>query len=147
MSEREEFVALFREIHPKFSRLFAKMLDEIDLTLPQYTLLNQLALLGSISMTEISGRLGITKPAVTNLVDRLEEKKLLERVPHPDDRRISLLNILPRGQKAVAKIQAESLEMILKAYDRFGSEEHKVISRFYATLSGTVDEFLGGAKK
>ena len=77
---REKFAALFRGIHPKFSRLYAKMLNEIGLSFPQYMLLNQLALLGAISMTEISDRLGITKPAVTNLVDRLEKKKYLRRL-------------------------------------------------------------------
>jgi len=142
MNSRKEFVTLFREIHPKFSRLYAEMLGEIDLTLPQYTLLYQLMLFGTVPMTEISSRLRITKPAVTNLVDRLEEKKFLERISHPKDRRVNLLNILPRGEKAVAKIQADSLGIILKAYDQFDSAERKIISRFYGALSKTADNFL-----
>ena len=146
MNSRAEFVKLFREIHPKFSHLYAKMLDDINLTLPQYALLNQLVLLGSVSMTEISNRLRITKPAVTNLVDRLEEKKFLRRVPHPKDRRIILLSILPKGEKAIANVQAYSLDIILKAHDRFNDAEHKIISRFYSTLSRTIDGFLTGEK-
>ena len=70
MSEREAFATRFREVQPKFSRMYAQILDRVDLTLPQYMLLFQLMLLGTVSMTEISGRLAITKPAVTNLVDR-----------------------------------------------------------------------------
>lgn len=147
MSSRQQFATIFREIHPKFSRLYAKMLHDIGLSLPQYTLLNQLSFLGSVSMTEISGRMQITKPAVTNLVDRLEEKKFLRRTPHPKDRRVILLEILPKGQKAIATLQANSLDIILKAYDQYSGEEHSIISRFYATVSAVIDEHLEGTKK
>jgi DNA-binding MarR family transcriptional regulator len=142
MNEREAFVASFRELHPKFSRMYAQMLDRVDLTLPQYTLLYQLMLSGTVSMTEISSRLKITKPAVTNLVDRLEEKKCLKRVPHTQDRRVILLEILPKGKKIITEIQGRSLGLLLKAYDQFDGKEHHVISRFYATVSKVMDDFL-----
>lgn len=146
MNTREEFAIQFREIQPKFSRIYASALHHVDLTLPQYALLNQLALLGSVSMTEISGRLRITKPAVTNLVDRLEEKKFLKRVPHPKDRRVILLHILPKGESTVSRIQAYALELLLTAYDQFDAGEHKIIGRFYAVLSKTMDGFLAREK-
>ncbi len=142
MNERETFVANFRELQPKFSRMYAQMLGRIDLTFPQYTLLYQLMLLGTVSMTEISDRLKITKPAVTNLADRLEEKKCLKRVPHAEDRRVILLEILPKGKKIIAEIQGQSLDLLLKAYDQFSEKEHKVISCFYATVSKVMDDFL-----
>lgn len=147
MDHREAFVALFREIHPKFSRLYARILGDINLTLPQYTLLNQLIFTGPVSMTEISNRLGITKPAVTNLVDHLEEKKFLRRIAHPKDRRISLLEILSKGEQVIAKVQTVSLEIILKAYDQYNNEEHQIIRRFYTTVAKVIDEFLKETKK
>ncbi len=139
MKGRETFVASFRELHPKFSRMYAQMLDRVDLTLSQYTLLYQLILLGTASMTEISDRLGITKPAVTNLVDRLEEKKCLKRIPHTEDRRVIQLQILPKGKKIITEIQGQSLGLLLKAYDQFDEKEHQIISRFYATVSKVMD--------
>ena len=142
MNERETLVARFRELHTKFSRMYTQLLARIDLTFPQYTLLYQLILLGTVSMTEISGRLEITKPAVTNLVDRLEEKKFLKRVPHVKDRRVILLEILPKGKKIITEIQGRSLDLLLKAYDQFNGKEHQVISRFYATVSKIMDDFL-----
>lgn len=121
--------------------MYAQMLNRVDLTLPQYTLLYQLMLLGTVSMTEVSDRLEITKPAVTNLVDRLEEKKCLKRTPHAEDRRVILLEILPKGKKIIAEIQGRSLDLLLKAYDQFSEKEHKVISCFYATVSKVMDDF------
>ena len=146
MHERESFVASFRELHPKFSRMYVRILGRVDLTFPQYTLLYQLMLLGTVSMTEISDRLEITKPAVTNLVDRLEEKRFLKRVPSLKDRRIIQLEILPKGKKTITEIQGQSLGLLLKAYDQFDGKEHHVISRFYATVSQVMDDFLSGFK-
>ena len=146
MNERETFAANFRELHPKFSRMYVQILTRVDLTLPQYTLLYQLLLLGTVSMTEISDRLEISKPAVTNLVDRLEEKKFLKRAPDTKDRRVILLQILPKGKKIMTEIQGQSLELLLKAYDQFNGKEHQVISCFYATVSKVMDDFLLRAK-
>ncbi|MFA5159634.1 MAG: MarR family transcriptional regulator [Candidatus Omnitrophota bacterium] len=142
MNEREAFVASFRELQPKFTRIYTQMLSRVNLTLPQFALLNQLILLGTVSMTEVSSHLKITKPAVTNLVDRLEKKKFLKRIPHAEDRRVILLEILPKGKKIIAEIRERSIELLLKAYDQFNGKEHQVISRFYATVSKVMDDFL-----
>ena len=141
MNRREIFEASFRGLHPKFSRMHVQMLNQVNLTLPQYSLLCQLMLLGTISMTEISGRLEITKPAVTNLVDRLEKKRFLRRIPDTRDRRVIQLEILPKGKKVIAEIQEQGLGVLLKAYDQFSAAEHETIGRFYAALSQVLDDF------
>jgi len=142
MSEKEEFTRSFREIQPKFSRFYARILTQADLSLPQYALLNQLTTQGTVSMTEISGKLFISKPAVTSLVDRLEKNKLLKRIGHPSDRRIFLLQILPKGERIVLKIQAQALQFLLKTLDQFNAAERRTIIRFYASLSKTMDQLL-----
>lgn len=147
MHERDDFIRTFREIQPKFSRLFARLLIRADLTLPQFALLNQLVNHGTLSMTEVSGRLGITKPAVTNLVDRLENGKCLKRLPHSKDRRVSLLEIQARGEQIVRNIQAQILPVLLKTLDQFSAQEKETIAKFYSLLSKTLDEVLGQTRK
>lgn len=143
MNEKEAFIHQFREIQPKFSRFYARILTQADLSLPQFALLSQLVNQKSVSMTEVSGKLHITKPAVTHLVDRLERNKFLKRLPHPEDRRVSLLQIQPKGEKIVRKTQGEALSFLLKALDQVSAAERKTIARFYALLSRAMDEFLG----
>ena len=146
MSEREAFATRFREVQPKFSRMYAQILDRVDLTLSQYMLLYQLMLLGTVSMTEISDRLAITKPAVTNLVDRLGGKRYLKRVPSAKDRRVIQLEILPKGKKIITEIQGKTLSVLLHAYDQFSEKEHQVISSFYGAVSKSMDDFLKGSQ-
>ena len=147
MAKRDDFIRTFREIQPKFSRLFARLLTEADLTLPQFALLNQLVNYGALSMTEVSERLSITKPAVTNLVDRLEKSKRLKRLPHSKDRRVSLLAIQAPGEKIVRETQARILPILLKTFDRFSADEKETIAKFYSHLSKTLDETLGQFRK
>ena len=134
MTEKDKFTQLFREAQINFSRFYAIVLTKAGLTLQQYALLGQLAASGSVPMTEASKQLRITKPAVTHLVDRLEEMKCLKRLPHPKDRRIFLLEIQPKGTTLVRKVQSQVLEILLKALLHFGNEDQKTINQFYSLL-------------
>lgn len=142
MKEKEGFTRHFREVQPKFARICLRTLSRAHLTMPQFGLLNVLVSTGTLPMTEISGKLHISKPAVTNLVDRLEENKFLKRVPHSEDRRISLIQIEPKGEKLVRNMQSTILGFLLKALEQFNSSERRTITEFYARLSNAMDEFL-----
>lgn len=142
MDARDQFVTYFREVQPKFSRFYAHLLTQADITLPQYALLNELNRAGVISMTDIGRKLHITKPAVTNLVDRLEENRLVKRIAHPKDRRIYLLEIQSRGRTAVHKIQGRVLRFLLEALDQFSPKEQEIITSFYASLSKKIEDSL-----
>lgn len=146
MNDKEEFIRHFREIQPKFSRLYVDILTKAKLTLPQYVLLSQISSSGTISMTDASEKLHITKPAITNLVDRLEKNRFLKRIPHPQDRRISLLQIQTKGEKAVHEAQMRVLSFLLKTLDEFNTTEKKIIARFYSLLSETLDQVLARSK-
>ncbi len=147
MKERGEFTSHFRNVSVKFSRLYARVLTNADLTLPQYALLNYLTNAGTIPMTQASKELHISKPAVTNLVDRLEKNKYLKRLPHPKDRRIYLLQIQLKGERIVRKTQSHVLHVLLETLDQFSTHERKIISQFYASLATTIGNALSHQSK
>lgn len=147
MQEVKKFPGYFREIQTKFSRFYARILTQADLTLPQYALLNQLADRETFPMTEASEKLHISKPAVTYLVDRLERGKYLKRLAHPRDRRISLLQIQPKGEKIVREVQTTILHFLIKTLNQFSAREQKVITRFYGLLAQNMEEILSRPRK
>ena len=98
-------------------------------------------------MTELSSKLHISKPAVTHLVDQLEKKKYTKRIAHAKDRRISLIEAQPKGQKIIRDMQSYILSYLLRTFDKFSSAEKKTIREFYTELSNTMDEVLAGGKK
>lgn len=142
MTEKEDFAGHFRSVHMKFSRLYPVLLSDVQLTLPQYALLVELLNAESLPMTEVSSRLFITKPAVTHLVDRLEKSKMLKRLPHPKDRRVSLIEILPKGREVVQKMQSQILDIFFRAFEQFSPQERKLVVRFYELLGQGVSEKL-----
>lgn len=144
MQNLKKFLNQFREIQPKFSRLYSRMLGSTGLTPPQYALLMELIFTAPkpVSMTAISRKLYISKPAVTSLVDRLEKRRLLKRLPHPDDRRVALLEIQPQGKKLAGQIQGRILTLMLHTAKQFNERERLTIQRFYSVLSGRLDATL-----
>ena len=149
MEHLSKFIKQFRQIQPKFSRLYTRLLSQAGLTQPQYAVLLELVQSAPepMTMTAISCKLYITKPAVTNLVDRLEKKGFLKRLDHPQDRRISLLQIQPLGEKIVKKMQAEFLDLIRQTAKQFSSVERDTVQKFYAVLSKRLDEELSCPKE
>lgn len=53
---------------------------------------------GTLPMSTISARLQVHQTSVTNAVDRLETAGLVRRLPHPTDRRTTLIEITSTGR-------------------------------------------------
>lgn len=53
---------------------------------------------GSLPMRVMGDRLQLHPTSVTNIVDRLEQDELVHRVPHPTDRRTTLVEIDDNGR-------------------------------------------------
>ena len=141
MKEKTEFIRNFREVQPKFARLCGYSLSQSGLTMSQYALLNLLAN-GSATMKDLSVRMLITKPAVTNLVDRLEKHDFLKRKADLEDRRVTTIVIRPKGIKLVREMQATVLGFLLRTLEQFSPAERGTINRFYAMLSKNFDQKL-----
>ena len=54
---------------------------------------------GSLPMKVMGQRLQLHPTSVTNIVDRLEKDQLVERTPHPTDRRTTLVAITEAGRQ------------------------------------------------
>ena len=61
---------------------------------------------GAMSVSEISKRLGIAKPNITPLVDRLVNAGLVDRVRSTTDRRVVNVVIQKEGRKRLREIRA-----------------------------------------
>ena len=61
---------------------------------------------GTMSVSEISRRLGIAKPNITPLVDRLFESGYVDRQHDENDRRVVNIVLQPAGEEKLAAICA-----------------------------------------
>ncbi|WP_424809577.1 MarR family winged helix-turn-helix transcriptional regulator [Rhodococcus sp. 27YEA15] len=77
-----------------------EVLKPLGLTFARYELLTLLTFTrtGALPMAKASARLQVHPTSVTNAVDRLEKAELVRRVPHPSDRRATLVEISDAGR-------------------------------------------------
>src|SRR5262245_53053130 len=68
-----------------------------DLTVSQSYVLRRLYLQGPRTMGELAHDLDVRLSTMTGIVDQLEEKSLVERLDHPNDRRSVQVRVAPKG--------------------------------------------------
>ncbi len=56
---------------------------------------------GPLTLSQLAATNGIDAPYATLIVDKLEAHGLVERQPHPDDRRRKLVTLTAAGNKAI----------------------------------------------
>jgi MarR family transcriptional regulator, organic hydroperoxide resistance regulator len=88
-----------------------------------------------MSMSALAERLGIDASYVTTIADQLEERGLIERQPHPTDRRIKSLALTPEGRR-IRELLADELWVDVPILEALTSAERLELQRL---LSRTVD--------
>lgn len=84
------------------------VLKPVGITFARYEVLMLLVFSqrGSLPMGTIGSRLQVHPTSVTNAVDRLQAAGLVERLPHPRDRRATLVAITADGRAVADKSTA-----------------------------------------
>jgi DNA-binding MarR family transcriptional regulator len=67
---------------------------------------------GDLSMSRMAELLDVSFSSATGIVDRMEERGLVERVRVPDDRRVVLVRISDGGARALDEIEAVRLDRL-----------------------------------
>src|SRR5213596_984372 len=95
-----------------FRQLLWQKASELELTYAQSQVLFYVAEHGGCHMGDVAKAFGVTLPAVTHIVDRLEQKEFVVRGDHPADRRIYVLDLTRAGKALVEELQAIRLRRI-----------------------------------
>jgi DNA-binding MarR family transcriptional regulator len=83
----------------------AKLLRPFDLSPAGGLVLSALADGGPMSPSALSERLIVTRATMTGLLDSLERRGHLRRVPHPEDRRSLLVEITAQGREVADELR------------------------------------------
>ncbi len=89
---------------------------------------------GSMSVSEISQRLGIAKPNITPLADRLIADGLAERQRDPSDRRVVNIHILPEGAEKLLAIRENLVQQVNDWSDRYSHAELKELDKALSSI-------------
>jgi DNA-binding MarR family transcriptional regulator len=94
-------------------------------------------------MGDVAKAFGVTLPAVTHIVDRLEEKQFLLRVDHPADRRVYLLELTRTGRTLVEELHGLRMRGVEAVLRRMAADDRQ---RVIKGLEALVDAAAAAVK-
>jgi len=94
---------LLSQVGTHAARRFAQRIGEVDLHPPLFRVLNVVDAAEGQSQQAIGEAIGAPASRMVAIVDELEQRGLVERRPHPSDRRIRALYLTARGRKLLAR--------------------------------------------
>ena len=109
-----------RPVLLRLSRELRKETEQLGVTARQATLLWLVKRSPGLSLAELAGEEGISPPALSGHVDRLESAGLLERVRSTEDRRRVGLRLTENGDRLMRRIRARRTTWLA---DRLGALE------------------------
>jgi MarR family 2-MHQ and catechol resistance regulon transcriptional repressor len=127
-ARRSAFIPVMRELvrcYQAFERFDAAPHRERGLTTSQADVIFTLGNTEGLTCKEIGERTLITKGTLTGVIDRLERKKLVRRVPSADDRRSTRIVLTVRGERLFEEIYPEHIAYLKQRFDRLSSPELK----------------------
>lgn len=118
------------------------VLDEFDLTFARYEALMLLyfSRAQELPLGKMGARLQVHPTSVTNLIDGLQRSGLVERTPHPTDRRTTLATLTARG-RATAEAATSALHEISFGTEPLRAEQLDAVAETLRILRWYAGDF------
>lgn len=118
------------------SSRFARLVEAEGVTVSEWVALRELFVDEPPSTAALMQRLGMTKGAVSKVLARLEEKRLVRRKTDKEDARAQVLELTAAGRKLVPVLAALADQNDAHFFDALSSSERK---QLVATMRRLVD--------
>ena len=114
---------------------WASKVKHLGVTASQAMLLNFLGEEDRILSRSLGQKLQLSSATMTGILDRLEKLALVERQPHPDDRRAILICLTDQGRKYAKEINSIMVKANEAYLGQFGSERSEAFRETLKTLA------------
>lgn len=110
------------------------------LTPSQLSVLASLNRHGPVTLTDLAEIEGVAPASISGIVGRLVDKDLVDRVPNPEDRRSTLVEMSRQGSVVLEKGRGERTAYLAERLDRLTPEERAVLAEAVAILGRMGEE-------
>ncbi|CAH2602997.1 MarR family transcriptional regulator [Rhodovastum atsumiense] len=138
MSNQPDLLLLLHDLARHLRLDTERRASRHGLTRAQWAILFWLDRQQGLSQKELAELLEVEPISVARLVDRLEERGLLERRPDPSDRRIWRLHLLAPAHPLIAAMLAERAAMFEHLTEGFDPEALATMAETLARMKGRV---------
>ncbi|MCL1067353.1 MarR family transcriptional regulator [Shewanella olleyana] len=127
MSNIENLNQTITEFYDKMSSWELSVVKETGYSLAQTHTIEVLGHHGALRMKELAQKLGITTGTLTVQVDKLVNLALIERGPHPEDGRSTVVELTEAGEKIHRQHNQLHLELMNDLTRHVSAEEAQIL--------------------
>jgi DNA-binding MarR family transcriptional regulator len=129
-----------RPVLLKLARELRREVHPLGVTGGQVSLLVQIRTHAGIGVRELASREGISAPGMSGHVDRLERAGLVERRPHPADRRRHGLHLTAESERVLRLVKSRRTAWLAARLQHLSPEELRALDGAIEPLSRLLDE-------
>lgn len=111
----------------------------MEISALQFNALLSIREFGPLTMGELGKHLFVACSTATDLADRMERAKLVERVRDNNDRRVVRLNMLARGNEVVDAVIAERQSFVGEVLKNYTNQEYDELLRSLELLEQRME--------
>jgi DNA-binding MarR family transcriptional regulator len=134
-------LTLANELRPVLLRLareLRKETEQFGVTSRQVTLLWLVRQRPGLSLRELAAEEGVSPPAISGSVDRLERQSLLERLRSAEDRRRVGLVLTPAGARLLRRVRERRTAWLAERLNGLTREELAAVEAAIEPLRGVL---------
>jgi DNA-binding MarR family transcriptional regulator len=120
---------LVRRVQLWVFREFTRKLARFEVTPPQYSVLTVVGANPGINQLAVASALTIERAGLGRLIERLEARNLLRRLPSTVDRRSYVLHLTPEGRKALGRMAASVYDIEKRLAEKLGPADFEHVKR------------------
>src|SRR5215204_285778 len=143
-SIEEKLSDLVRQHSSAVLRHAAATAKRMDLEASELAALEHLQAAEAINQKRLGERLSMSPGAITAMIDRLERRGYVERIPNPEDRRSALVNITKAGLGESLRHLWPHIEDMKGVEAGFSEEERAVVARFLSAATQATQRAAQG---
>jgi MarR family transcriptional regulator, 2-MHQ and catechol-resistance regulon repressor len=118
-------------------------IKRVNLCDSDFRVLEALLHRGPLPVNVIGNKVDLTTGSITSAIDRLEEKWLVVRKNHPDDRRIRIVELTTKGRRLIEKAYAQHQLDMEEAVRGLSLEERTLLVNLLRRLGKASEEVSG----
>jgi DNA-binding MarR family transcriptional regulator len=97
---------------------------------------------GATSMSRLADLVGVSMSNATGLIDRMEERGLVERFRMPGDRRVVFVRVTEHGRTALGELELVRNDLLARVLGHLDDDRLAGVAEAMTDLRTAVDRFL-----
>ena len=137
-------IADFRASMGELKCISSERLLREGISMAQLHVLNLVESHGEMAMSRLAEMLDVSLSNATGLIDRIEERGLVERMRVPTDRRMVLVRLTPTGRQMLEEIEVVREQILRRVLDQLDPSQLAGVASAMVDLRNAVVATLTG---